>query len=144
MAAETPQVASAMAASKGKRHRKRAKTRLDYRLAVGRRVKELVQVFAERLGPDAEDPVTMAAIKRAAETSANAESLRRRMLRVEAVSPDDVLRASRTADMLTRRLHLDQRHRTRPDGGPSLSDILSEEKQHEKNVQRAVDDAPVT
>ena len=49
------------------------------------------------------------AIRRCAETVALSEDLRARMLRGEAVSPDDALRASRTADLLTRRLHLDRR-----------------------------------
>ena len=49
------------------------------------------------------------AIRRAAETTALSEDLRARALRGESVSPDDVLRSSRTADLMTRRLHLDRR-----------------------------------
>jgi hypothetical protein len=74
-------------------------------------------VFHQRIGPDADDPITATAIRRAAETVALSEDLRGRMLRGENISADDVLRASRTADLLTRRLHLD-RHK-RPEG-PSL------------------------
>ena len=85
----------------------------DKRTLLGRRAVELVSVFRERLGSDATDPVLDAAIRRAAETTALSESLRARMLRGENVSPDDVLRTTRAADALTRRLHLD-RHKARP------------------------------
>jgi hypothetical protein len=82
-----------------------------------------VDVFRSRIGPDAYDPVMAAAIARAAETVALSENLRARMLRGEAVSPDDVLRTTRAADALTRRLHLD-RHNVaqRP---PTLSEYLA-------------------
>jgi hypothetical protein len=81
-----------------------------------------VEVFRARIGPDADDPVMCTAIRRCAETVALSEDLRARMLRGEAVSPDDALRASRTADLLTRRLHLD-RH-AKPQSAPSLADYL--------------------
>jgi hypothetical protein len=106
---------------KPKRNKRRARVLIDSRTALGRRVKELVQVFRERLGPDAEDPVMATAIRRAAETTALSEDLRAKMLRGAVVSPDDVLRTTRAADALTRRLHLD-RHTPKP--APSLGDLL--------------------
>jgi hypothetical protein len=118
---ESNTVASQTPAPKRRNHRK-ARKPFDGRYAIGRRVKELVDVFRSRIGPDAEDPITSAAIRRAAETVALSEDLRARMLRGDAVSPDDALRASRTADLLTRRLHLD-RH-AKPPPSPSLADYL--------------------
>jgi hypothetical protein len=90
---------------------------------LGRRVKRLVDVFRIRIGPGADDPVTDAAICRAAETVALSEDLRARMLRGEGVSPDDVLRTTRAADALTRRLHLDRRSTTQQQ--PSLAQYLA-------------------
>jgi hypothetical protein len=78
-------------------------------------------VFRSRLRPDADDPVTATAIRRAAETIALSEDMRARMLRGEAVSADDTLRLSRTADLLTRRLCLD---RGAP-AAPTLSSLTS-------------------
>ena len=86
------------------------------------RVKQLVAIFRARIGADADDPVTDAAIRRAAETVVLSEHLRARALRGEDVSADDVLRLSRTADLLTRRLQLDK-HKAQP-SGPTLSDYL--------------------
>jgi hypothetical protein len=106
------------------RHGRRAKQPYDGRYILGRRAKELVAIFRERIGPDvADDPVMSTAIRRCAETVALSEDLRARMLRGEAVSPDDVLRTTRAADALTRRLHLD-RHNVaqRP---PTLSEYLA-------------------
>jgi hypothetical protein len=114
-------------ASSGRR-RKRTK-RLpryvyDRRFALGRRVKTLEGIFKARLGDEvASDPITAAAIRRCAETIVLAEDLRARALRGEDVSPDDVLRMTRAADALTRRLHLD---RHKPSGEPTLADILRE------------------
>jgi hypothetical protein len=122
MPAETVAVASQTPAPKRRNHRK-ARKPFDGRYVIGKRVKELVDVFRTRIGPDADDPITATAIRRAAETVALSEDLRARMLRGENISADDVLRASRTADLLTRRLHLD-RHK-RPEG-PSLADLLRE------------------
>src|SRR5262249_19204149 len=102
---------------------RKAKKPFDARYVLGRRVRELEGIFRARLGPDADDPITSTAIRRAAETTALSEDLRARMLRGESVSPDDVLRASRTADLLTRRLHLD-RH-TKPPTTPSLRDYIA-------------------
>jgi hypothetical protein len=92
------------------RNGKRARKPFDGRLIIARRVRQLVAVFAARIGPDADDPIMATAIKRCAETVALSEDLRARMLRgEEKVSPDDVLRTTRAADALTRRLHLDRR-----------------------------------
>jgi hypothetical protein len=102
MPAETVAVASQMPAPKRRNHRPR--TRFDARYVLGRRVKLLMGLFCERLGPDADDPVTFAAIMRCAEVAGLAEHHRAKMLRGERVSTETVLRLSRTADMLTRRL----------------------------------------
>ena len=117
---ESDPVASKMPAPKRRNHRK-ARKPFDGRYVIGKRVRQLIGVFSERIGPDADDPVTSAAIRRCAETVALSEDLRARMLRGEAVSPDDVLRTTRAADALTRRLHLD-RHNTRLQ--PSLADYM--------------------
>ena len=100
--------------AKYKPNKRRARVLIDKRSVLGRRVKELVQVFHARLGPDADDPIMAAAVARAAETVALSENLRARMLRGEAVSADDVLRTTRAADALTRRLHLDRRNQQAP------------------------------
>jgi hypothetical protein len=105
MPIESRAVASPTPAPKRRNHRKAHKP-YDARFAIGRRVKELVDVFRARIGPDADDPVTSTAIRRCAETVALSEDMRARMLRGEAISADDVLRATRTADLMTRRLHL--------------------------------------
>jgi hypothetical protein len=101
---------------------KRARKPFDGRLIIARRVRELVAVFSARIGDDAADPITATAIKRCAETVALSEDLRARMLRGEDVSPDDVLRTTRAADALTRRLHLDRRKPT----APTLSSYLAQ------------------
>jgi hypothetical protein len=116
---------TSIAPAKPKPNKRRARVQIDKRFALGRRVKQLTAIFRQRLGADAEDPVLDAAIRRAAETTALAEDLRARMLRGERVDPDDVLRTTRAADALTRRLHLD-RHNKPQQAGPSLADILRE------------------
>ena len=93
---------------KPKPNKRRALTRVDHRYQLGRRALELERLFADRI-PDAADPVVSVSIRRAAETIALSEDLRARALRGESISPDDVLRSSRTADLMTRRLHLDRR-----------------------------------
>jgi hypothetical protein len=109
MSADSSPVASRTPARKRRSHRK-ARKPYDGRFVLGRRVHELVDVFRARIGPDADDPVMSTAIRRCAETVALSEDLRARMLRGEAVSADDVLRTTRAADALTRRLHLDRRN----------------------------------
>jgi hypothetical protein len=123
MPAESSAVTS-IAPAKPRPNKRRARVRIDKRYALGRRVKQLTAIFRDRLGADAEDPVLDAAVRRAAETTALAEDMRARMFRGEHVSPDDVLRTTRTADLLTRKLHLD-RHKAQP-SGPSLADLLRE------------------
>jgi len=108
MPAESLVVANGVKPSKRRNHR-RARKLFDGRYVIGKRVKELIAGFRERLGSDADDLVTAAAIRRCAETVALSEDLRARMLRGEDVSPDDVLRTTRAADALTRRLHLDRK-----------------------------------
>ena len=115
--------------AKPKPNKRRARVQVDHRYAIGRRVKELVAVFRARLGPDADDPIVAAAIARAAETVALSEQLRARALRGENVSPDDVLRASRTADLLTRRLHLDRHRPAAPT--QTLAQYLSQRRDDE-------------
>jgi hypothetical protein len=117
---ESAAVASDTPTRKRRNHRK-AKKPFDARYVLGRRVRELEAVFGARLGRDADDPVTSTAIRRCAETVALSEDLRARMLRGEAVSPDDVLRITRAADALTRRLHLDRN----PKREPTLADYLA-------------------
>jgi len=107
---------------KRRRNHRKAKKPFDGRFVLGRRVHALVEMFSERLSPDADDPIMAAAIRRAAETTALSEDLRARMLRGEDVSPDDVLRTTRAADALTRRLQLDRR---KPASAPSLSSYLA-------------------
>jgi hypothetical protein len=121
MSADSSTVAGRMPVRKRRNHRK-ARKPFDGRYAIGRRVRELVGVFRARIGPDADDPVTSTAIRRCAETVALSEDLRARMLRGEAVSADDVLRTTRAADALTRRLHLDRRNATQQ---RKLSDYLA-------------------
>jgi hypothetical protein len=120
MSAESSTVTAQTPVRKRRSHRKAPKP-FDGRRAIGRRVRQLVDVFRTRIGPDADDPVTSTAIRRCAETVALSEDLRARMLRGEAVSADDVLRTTRAADALTRRLHLD-RHKAQPT--PTLADYL--------------------
>jgi hypothetical protein len=95
----------------------------DRRTRVGRRAVELAKAFCQTLGVDASDLALAAAIRRAAEVTALAEHLRARALRGEDVSPDDVLRMSRTSDALIRRLHLD-RHRSPAPAQQSLQQYL--------------------
>src|SRR5215472_9009361 len=102
-------IAAKSAAKRRRRHRDHPLEPFDKRTVIGKRVKQLTTVFRERLGADADDPITAAAIRRAAETTALSEDLRARMLRGEpVVSIDHMTRLSRTADLLTRRLHLDR------------------------------------
>jgi hypothetical protein len=82
----------------------------------------LERVFQARLPEAAKDQVLLAAIRRAAELTAISEDMRARMVRGEAVSPDDVLRLSRSAEMMTRRLHLDRHNTKQP---LSLADYLA-------------------
>jgi hypothetical protein len=91
-----------------KRNHRRARKRVDGRTALGLRVKALVACFSDRL-PDADDVMVRTAVQRAAEMVALSEDLRGRMLRGELVSADDVLRLTRTADLMVRRLHLDRK-----------------------------------
>jgi hypothetical protein len=110
------------------RHRgRKPRQPFDKRTLLGRRVVELEATFRQRLGEDANDPITATAIRRAAETTALSEHLRAQMLRGAPVSADDVLRSSRTADLLTRRLHLD-RHNATQQKPVSLSDYLKRER----------------
>jgi hypothetical protein len=123
MPADNAAIASGTPAPKRRNHR-RARTRFDARYVLGRRVKLLMGFFCERLGPASADPVTFAAIMRCAEVTALAEHHRAKMLRGERVSTETVLRLSRTADLLTRKLGLD--HRKPQPAGPTLADLLRE------------------
>jgi hypothetical protein len=113
MPTESGNGASYAPAAKRRNHRK-ARRPFDGRYVIGRRVRELIAVFRARIGSDADDPVVSTAIRRCAETVALSEGLRARMLRGEPVSADDVLRSTRSADALTRRLHLDRPKQTTP------------------------------
>ena len=118
---DTPQVAAVVPPVRRRHRGPKPRQPFDKRTLLGRRVVELAATFRARLGEDAGDPVMSTAIRRCAETVALSEDLRARMLRGEAVSADDVLRITRTADALTRRLHLD-RHVART---PTLPEYLA-------------------
>jgi hypothetical protein len=89
----------------------------------------LERVFQARLPEAAKDPVLLAAIRRAAELTAISEDMRARMVRGEDVSPDDVLRLSRSAEAMTRRLHLDRHKPATPQ--LSLSQYLGRRQDDE-------------
>ena len=111
----------------GSRRRRTPRRRFVYdrRSPLGRRILELEGVFRSRLGSDADDPVTAVAVRRAAETVALSEDMRARMLRGEKVSADDVLRLSRTADLMTRRLNL---CKAKTPAGPTLAELMRREE----------------
>jgi hypothetical protein len=117
-------LATAMPPKRRRRRGPKPRQPFDKRTLLGRRVVELIATFRARLQADADDPVAAAAIRRAAEVTALAERWRARMLRGERVSTETVLRLTRTADLLTRKLGLD-RH-IAPPSGPSLADIMRE------------------
>jgi hypothetical protein len=104
-------------------NKSRARVRLDRRFAAGRRVKELVGVFRQRLGADADDPLLAANVERAAELVALSELLRAKALSGQAPA-DDVVRTTRLADQAVRRLQLERR--VAKPAGPTLMDILRE------------------
>jgi hypothetical protein len=107
-----------------------ARVRLDKRFAIGKRVTELVAIFRQRLGPDADDPLMQTAIERTAETIALSEQVRARVLRGDlTVSIDDALRLSRSAEAMTKRLCLD-RHK-QPAATPSLQQYLGQRQDDE-------------
>ena len=106
-----------------KRNHRRVRKPFDGRYALGRRVHQLVDVFAARI-PDADDPVTAAAIERAARLTALSEQASARALCADpAVSLDDVVRLHRASDYAVRRLRLDQRNNTKQ--APTLSSYLA-------------------
>jgi hypothetical protein len=89
------------------------------------RARALAQLYASRLGEAASDPIVARTIQKAAELQALADELRQRRLKGdEGVSPDDIVRLDRLADISVKRLQLD-RVKAAP-SGPSLSDILRE------------------
>jgi hypothetical protein len=94
--------------AKRKPNKRRAKVRIDHRFALGRRIKHLTAIFRAKLGPDADDPVMDAAVRRAAEVTVLSEQMRAKMLRGERVNTETMLRLSRTADLAVRRLRLDK------------------------------------
>jgi hypothetical protein len=112
-----------------KRNTRKAKVRIDMRFALGRRVKELVATFRQRLGPDAADPIVDVAITQAAEMVALSEQLRAQALRGQDISPDQIVRACRASDMAVRRLRLD-RHKP-PPMQPSLQQYLGQRQDNE-------------
>jgi hypothetical protein len=110
---------------RGKRVKRSPKLRqpFDRRTRTGRRVQELVDIFRAQLGAEADHPLTMTAIRRAAEVTAMSEDMRARALRGDAVSADDALRMSRTSALLIRKLDLD-RHRSAAPAPQALSEYL--------------------
>jgi hypothetical protein len=107
---------------------------IDRRTRLGRRSKELVQLFRSRLGSDVvADAVLAAAVERAARLVCLAEDLSARALRGEAPA-DDVVRVTRLADLHMRRLKLD-RHVPR-DATPSLEQYLQQKAEGNDDVDR--------
>jgi hypothetical protein len=84
----------------------------------------LARLYAERIGEAASDPIIASAIRKAAELRALVDEVRQRALRGdETVSPDDVVRVTRLADLSVRRLF--DKTKTLPmHAGPSLGDLL--------------------
>jgi hypothetical protein len=115
-------LAAVMPPKRRRRRGPKPRQPFDKRTLLGRRVMQLVGTFRERLGAEADDPLVAAAIRRAAEVTALAERWRSRMLRGERVSTETVLRLTRTADLLTRKLGLD-RHKPQQ-AGPTLADVI--------------------
>jgi hypothetical protein len=104
--------------------RRRPVAPFDRRLRLGRRVSEFERVFISIIGDAAKDnPILRAAIRRAAELKALAESLRSRALRGDDVSADDIVRVERLSAAAERALKLDQCEREKSDP-PSLADYL--------------------
>lgn len=97
--------ASSMARRRRKPSPRRA--RPDGRTWVVRRSRDLAREFRARLGAVADESGVGAAVVAAAEMGALAENLRQLALRGEPIPADDVIRATRTADLLLRRLPLD-------------------------------------
>jgi hypothetical protein len=111
------------APTKPKPNKRRAHVAIDKRYVVGRRYKQLVAIFRERLGlDDNPDLLLLAAIERAAQLQALAEQAAARALRGDvSIAYDDVVRLSRLAEHAVRKLHLD-RHNTKQ--APTLADYL--------------------
>jgi hypothetical protein len=106
------------------RNGKRALVQIDKRLASSRRIADLIAIYGQRAGldPDDPDPLLQSAVDSAARMQALAESTSARALRGDPnVSLDDVVRLSRWADLLVRRLRINER--TVP-STPSLSSYL--------------------
>ena len=94
----------------------------DKRTLIGRRAVALAATYRARLGAAAADPVVLAAVEKAAQLTALAESAAARALRADPkVTLDDVVRLTRLADLSVRQLRLD-RHNTKQ--APTLADYL--------------------
>ncbi len=96
-------------ATPAKPNKRRARRPYDMRSAIGRRVKDLIRTFRERLGAEADDPVLTLSITRAAELQALAEDMRARALRGEPVA-EHVVRLTRSADAAMRALGISGRN----------------------------------
>jgi hypothetical protein len=111
--------------AKHKPNKRRARVSVDKRFAIGKRIAQLAAVYAERAGLDASnpDPVLQAAVEKAALLTGLAEQASAGAARADPkVGLDDVVRLNRLADLVVRRLHLDQRRRPT---APSLSSYLA-------------------
>lgn len=124
MVAESTAVTRAVAV-KLTRNGRRARVRIDKRFAIGRRIKQLMATFRERLGPDVcSDLLLSSAIERAATLQALAEQAAARALCGDVnVAYDDVVRLSRLAEHATRKLQLDCHNATQKQ--PTLADYLA-------------------
>jgi hypothetical protein len=114
-----------MPAERKRRQSRRPKP--DGRRWIVRRSKQLADIYRQRLGEEvARDALLAAAVIRAAELTAYAESLRQAALRGQPISADDVVRAERLASAAVRHLQLDRpREKAR---GPSLKEYIASKR----------------
>jgi hypothetical protein len=101
--------------------------RVDGRLRAARRVKALTAAFLTQL--DATDPVTLAAVKKAAELVAVAEDLRRRALQGDVIDLGEMVKVEGVADRAVRALAIDRKRALAP-RAPSLKEYLAARRTH--------------
>jgi hypothetical protein len=111
-------------AAAGSRRRNPRRKEPDGRTWIVRRTNMLARLYAERIGEAASDPIVASAIRKASELQALADELRQRALRGdETVSPDDIVRVTRLADLSVRRLF--DKAKAPPPDAPSLGELLN-------------------
>jgi hypothetical protein len=95
---------------------------VDGRTKSGRRIRDLAEIFAQRLGGwDALNDMELAAVRRAAEMVALAERARADALRGGRIDPDKLLRFEGAADRAVRRLGIGRK----PERRPTLTEYLA-------------------